>query len=132
MIGVIREYENSPNIKVFKSIPSKDFFSLMKNASLVIGNSSSGIVEAPSFHIPVINIGSRQDGRERAKGVIDTGYDKDAIKAAIKKALYDERFIKIVKTCRNPYEMGDAASKIATVLASIPINNRLLQKKLRY
>jgi UDP-hydrolysing UDP-N-acetyl-D-glucosamine 2-epimerase len=64
MIEVIKKY---PFIKAFKSIPHKEYLSLMKMASVLVGNSSSGIIEAPSFGLPVVNIGSRQEGRERAE-----------------------------------------------------------------
>ena len=63
MIEVIREYEKYPFIKMFKSIAHKEYLSLMSIASVIVGNSSSGIIEAPSFGLPAINIGSRQNGR---------------------------------------------------------------------
>jgi len=132
MIKVIQEYKNNPLIKPYRSIPSTEFFSLMKIAGAMIGNSSSGIVEAPSFSIPVINIGSRQDGREQAGNVINVRYDTIAIKRAIRKALFDKKFRDGICTTKNPYDRGDAASKIADVLAKVEINNNLLQKKLRY
>ncbi|MFA4825885.1 MAG: UDP-N-acetylglucosamine 2-epimerase [Methanoregula sp.] len=132
MINVIEEYAANPNIRTFKSIPSKDFFSLMKYAGAMVGNSSSGIVEAPSYHLPVINIGSRQAGRERGKNVLDVGCDSQKILQAIKKALFDEKFRSLIQKSKNPYDNGDAALKIANVLASVVIDKRLLQKQLRY
>lgn len=132
MIEVIREFEKKPDIRAYKTIQSVDFFSLMKNAVAIVGNSSSGIVEAPSFNLPTINIGSRQEGREQAGNVINVGYDKDEIKNAICKALSDKKFLKKVHTCKNPYDAGDAASRITEVLASVKIDHNLLQKKLRY
>jgi UDP-hydrolysing UDP-N-acetyl-D-glucosamine 2-epimerase len=132
MIKIIREFAQDPNIRPFKSIPSQDFFSLMKNAGAMIGNSSSGIVEAPSYHLPVINIGSRQAGRERGKNVLDVGYDSNEIGRAIRTALFDENFKTSLQTSKNPYYRGDSASKIADVLASVVIDRKLLQKQLRY
>jgi UDP-hydrolysing UDP-N-acetyl-D-glucosamine 2-epimerase len=132
MIEVVKEYEKYPFIKVFKSINYEEYLALMKMASVMVGNSSSGIIEAPSFGLPVVNIGSRQDGRQRAKNVIDVNYCKEEIVAAIRRALYEEDFIKIVKKCKNPYGNGKASFKIVRILSRIEINKRLLQKKMTY
>jgi UDP-hydrolysing UDP-N-acetyl-D-glucosamine 2-epimerase len=132
MIEVIKEYEKYPFIKAFKSISHKEYLSLMRIASVFIGNSSSGIIEAPSFGLPVVNIGSRQEGRQRAENVIDVDYDKEQIKAAIKKALYDEDFKEKVKNCKNPYGDGKAGIRIADILSKIKIDKNLLQKRLTY
>ena len=132
MIEVIKEYEKYLFIKAFKSIAHKEYLSLMRIASAMVGNSSSGIIEAPSFGLPVINIGSRQEGRERAENVIDRDYDKEKIKAAIKKALYDEDFKEKVKNCKNPYGDGTAGVRIADILSKIKIDKNLLEKKITY
>lgn len=132
MIEMIKKYEKYPFIKTFKSIPHKEYLSLMKIASVMVGNSSSGIIEAPSFGLPVINIGSRQEGRERAENVIDVDYDKEQIKTAIKKALYDKTFKEKVKNCKNPYGDGKAGARIADILSKIKIDKKLLQKRLTY
>ena len=132
MIEVIKEYEKHPFIKIFKNIPYKEYLSLMNIASVMVGNSSSGIIEAPSFGLPVVNIGTRQEGRQRAENVIDVDYDKEEIKAAIKKALYDEDFKEKVKNCKNPYGDGKAGVRIADILSKIKIDKKLLQKKITY
>jgi UDP-hydrolysing UDP-N-acetyl-D-glucosamine 2-epimerase len=132
MIEVITGYEKYPFIKTFKSIPHKEYISLMKIASVMVGNSSSGIIETSSFGLPVVNIGSRQAGRERAENVIDVDYDKERIKTAIKKSLYDENFKEKVKKCKSPYGNGKAGVRIADVLNKIKIDKKLLQKKLTY
>jgi len=132
MIEVIKEYEKYPVIKAFKSIPHKEYLSLMKIASVMVGNSSSGIIEAPSFGLPVVNIGSRQEGRERAENVIDVDYDKEQIETAIKKALDDENFKEKVKNCKSPYGDGKAGVRIADILSRIKIDKKLLQKRLTY
>ena len=132
MIEVIREFEGNPDIRTYRTIPSREFFSLMKYATALVGNSSSGIVEAPSLKLPVINIGTRQEGREQADNVINVGYKKEEILHAIDTVLCDTRFQKKVRGGKNPYDAGDAASKIADVLATVKINHTLLQKKLRY
>jgi len=132
MIEGIKRYDKYPFVKVFKSVPHKEYLSLMKMASAMVGNSSSGIIEAPSLGLPVINIGSRQEGRERAENVMDVGYDKEEIKAAIKEALYDEDFKAKVKNCKTPYGNGKAGVRIADILSKIKIDKNLLQKRLTY
>ena len=132
MIKVIKEYEKYLFINVFKNIPHIEYISLMKIVTAMVGNSSSGIVEAPSFGLPVINIGSRQEGRERAENVIDVDYDKEQIETAIKKALGDENFKEKVKKCKSPYGNGKAGVRIADILSKIKIDKKLLQKRLTY
>ena len=132
MIDVIKEYKKYIFIKTFKNIPHKEYLSLMRITSVMVGNSSSGIIEAPSLGLPVINIGSRQEGRERAENVIDVDYDREQIKIAIKKAFYDKDFKKKVKNCLNPYYRCKTGKHIADILSRIKIDKKLLQKKLTY
>jgi len=132
MIEVIKEYEKYPFIKTFRSVPHKEYLSFMKLASVMVGNSSSGIIEAPSFGLPVVNIGTRQMGRQRAENVIDVNYDRKEIKVAIQKALYDEKFREKVKGSKNFYGDGKAGIRIANVLSEIKIDKRLLEKRMTY
>lgn len=132
MIEVIKEHESYPFIKTFKSLPRKEYLSLMKAASVMVGNSSSGIVEAPSFGLPVVNVGIRQEGRERGRNVIDVGHNKQEIIKAIEKALTDKKFLVEVKKCESPYGEGKAAPRIAEILSKIEITAQLLQKKITY
>jgi GDP/UDP-N,N'-diacetylbacillosamine 2-epimerase (hydrolysing) len=132
IIEVIKEYDKYPFIKAFPSLPRREYLSLMKLASVMVGNSSSGIVEAPSFGLPVVNIGIRQQDRERGANVIDVGHDKLEIIKAIKKALTDSVFIKEVKKCRSPYGDGKASPRIAKILSQIETTPALLQKKITY
>jgi len=132
MIEVIKEYENCPFIKTFKSLPRKEYVSLMKLASVMVGNSSSGIIEAPSLGLPVVNIGIRQEGRERGKNVIDVGHNKQEIVKGIEKALADKEFLAKVKKCESPYGDGKAAPRVAEILGKIEVTPQLLQKKITY
>jgi UDP-N-acetylglucosamine 2-epimerase (non-hydrolysing)/GDP/UDP-N,N'-diacetylbacillosamine 2-epimerase (hydrolysing) len=133
MIKVINKYEKKyPFINSVKSAPRKEYLGLMRTASVLVGNSSSGIIEAPSFKLPVVNIGIRQEGREKSTNVIDVPHDKKLIAEAIKKALFDKDFLKQVKNCINPYGDGRAGKRIAEILARIKINSELLQKKMTY
>ena len=128
MINIIKEYNKYPFIRIYKNIPRKDYLGLMSLASVMVGNSSSGIIEAPSFHLPAVNIGGRQKGRERTINIIETVYNKEQIKKAIKKAVYDKNFREKVKKCSNPYGKGKAGIKIADILSKIKIDKKLLQK----
>lgn len=130
IIKTIKSYEKYPFITTFKNIPNKDYLSLMNIASVLVGNSSSGIIEAPSLGVPVINIGSRQDGRERGHNIIDVGYNRSEIRIAIDKAINDEEFKKLVKECQNPYGDGNASTKIVEILSGIQLDQALLNKQL--
>lgn len=104
----------------------------MKIANVLVGNSSSGIIEASSFHLPVVNIGIRQDGRQRGCNVLDVVHDRSKIIEAVNTALHDETFKRNVRQCTNPYGDGKAALRIAEVLVQVEINKALLQKKITY
>jgi len=127
IIKIIESYRKYPFIRIYKNIIHKDYLSLMKAASAMVGNSSSGIIEATPFSLPVVNIGSRQEGRERAENIIDADYDKEKIKKAIKKSLKER-----VKKCKNLYGNGRAGIKISEILSRIKIDKRLIQKKITY
>ena len=132
MIEVIKEYEHLPFLHTFKSLPHIEYLSLLNIADALVGNSSSGIIEASSFHLPVVNIGIRQEGRQRTNNVIDVASNKEQIIEAINNALYDETFKQKVNECINPYGDGKAGLRIAEVLAGIEIDQKLLQKKITY
>lgn len=120
--------QNYSKAQICVNLGQRAYLNLMKHASVMVGNSSSGIIEAPSFKLPVVNIGERQRGRVRAKNVIDVGYSKDEIYDAIKKALSPE-FKCNLKSLINPYGEGKASQIIVDVLKNIDINNQLLLKK---
>jgi UDP-N-acetylglucosamine 2-epimerase (non-hydrolysing)/GDP/UDP-N,N'-diacetylbacillosamine 2-epimerase (hydrolysing) len=134
IINIIDQYrQNFPGqIFAHKNIPFEDFLGLMKFASLMVGNSSSGIIESSSFHLPVVNIGDRQKGRERSTNVIDTPHDKQKIKKAVNFALQDENFKKSLSNCSNPYGDGNASQRIADILSRIPITPDIFRKKITY
>jgi len=115
-------------VHVLKNAGADLWFDLMSCAAAMIGNSSSGIAEAPSFELPVVNIGTRQAGFERAANVIDTGYDADEIIAAIRRATSAE-FRAGLKGLKNPYGDGHASEHIVETLRTIALDDRLLRKK---
>ena len=107
----------------------KNYLSLMRHAEFVIGNSSSGICETPSFHIPTVNIGDRQKGRLRAGSIIDCDDDEGSIVRAIDRALSND-FRVICKNSISPYGDGTASTKIAEkIYETIMQGNINLMKK---
>lgn len=102
-------------IHVFDSLGNLNYLSVMKLASVIIGNSSSGIIEAPSLKIPTVNIGRRQEGRLRADSVIDCIISENAIYCAIKKAL-SGKFKGVVQQCVSPYDADNASENIFNIL----------------
>lgn len=119
--------ESSENIKLYKSLGSKCYLSLMKDAEFVLGNSSSGIIEAPCFGIPTVNIGKRQSGRLQAESIINCEPQREAIEAAIQKAMSDE-FKKTAKVAVNPYGDGDTSIKIVETLKEALRNHEIHTK----
>ena len=132
IIEEIEKKRNPPFVRIFKNLPHDLYLGLLKYASVLVGNSSSGIIEAPSYRLPVVNIGIRQEGRQRSTNIIDAPHDKKAIARAIRKALYDKEFRTQVKRCRNPYGDGKAGARMAKILSKIKINHKLLQKRITY
>jgi len=109
------------------------YLSCLTHCDLMIGNSSSGLIEAPSFKLPVVNIGDRQKGRLKAANVINTGYEMTSIKEGIDQALSPEFKLSLQELC-NPYEanaQGNASFQIKEVLKSIKLDETLLKKTFR-
>jgi len=127
--GIIRYWrENSRDTRllIHKDVDRPTFLGLLRNAAVLIGNSSSGIIEAGSFGTPVVDIGTRQRGRQLWPGVINVPYQQSRIRAAILAAMRRPRHID------NPYGGGPTGRKIADILSRIQINDRLLRKIIAY
>ena len=126
---LIREFvDRSHNARLVDNLGTELYVNLMEQASVMVGNSSSGIIEAPSLGLPVVNIGLRQAGRVRAGNVIDVAEDRAGIVASIRTAL-TPAFRDHARECANPYYAGaPAAGMIAKRLASIPLDERLTMK----
>lgn len=132
MIKAIKQRENRSFLTTRKSIPHGDYLGLMKVASVLVGNSSSGIIEASSFGLPVVNIGSRQVGREKGANVLDVSPEKNAIKRSIEKALFDMQFRDSVRRGNNIYGDGHASERIIRVLKNIRLENVIMTKRMTY
>lgn len=100
----------------------------MKYATFVLGNSSSGIIEASALHVPTVNVGDRQRGRLQAESIINCGESTDAIITAINTALSDEH-MRICQTVISPYGDGHAAERIANKAIEIVMHGRIDLKK---
>jgi UDP-hydrolysing UDP-N-acetyl-D-glucosamine 2-epimerase len=116
-----------PDTHVFVNLDAVAYWSLLGHADALIGNSSSGIMEAASFALPVVNVGIRQQGRERARNVIDTLADPVAIRSALERAL-NPPFRSSLAGMVNPYGDGTAAENIAHVLATVPLGELLVKQ----
>jgi UDP-hydrolysing UDP-N-acetyl-D-glucosamine 2-epimerase len=110
------------------NLGSRRYFSLMRWAAAMVGNSSSGIIEAPSFGLPVVNLGARQQGRTRAANVIDVALDSEAVVQAIQKVL-EPSFKASLQDIISPYYRGGAAATVLDRLAAVDLGQRLLVKE---
>lgn len=120
--------QNSERACAFMSLGQKRYLSALKYCRIVIGNSSSGIIEAPSFGKPIINIGDRQKGRICADSVINCGYTQQEIQQAMETALTKE-FENKASNCRNPYEKENTAANIISVIKDYLLNDKIKLKK---
>ena len=124
----IKQFANSHNfVRIFSSLPRSDFLCLIKNCGVLVGNSSSGLIEASYFGTPVVNIGVRQQGREKGKNVFDAKSEsvisiKRTISHALKKNISRSYL----------YGIGNTSQKIVRHLEKIKLNCKLVEKQLTY
>jgi len=124
--------EKNKDAYVFSSLGQRRYLSLLNYADIMVGNSSSGIIESSTFKLPVVNIGNRQKGRLRSNNIIDTGYSKKEIVAGINKALFNEKFKLGLNDIENIYGDGTTSLQVTWILKTIDIGKKLLEKKLTY
>jgi UDP-N-acetylglucosamine 2-epimerase (non-hydrolysing)/GDP/UDP-N,N'-diacetylbacillosamine 2-epimerase (hydrolysing) len=117
-----------PPARLVKNLGTQTYFSLMNIAAAMVGNSSSGIIEAASFRLPVVNVGLRQAGRHRPPNVIDVPADGTQIRDAIDLALGDS-FRDGLTDLTNPYDQGGASRIIVDCLRNIDLDEKLIVKK---
>jgi UDP-N-acetylglucosamine 2-epimerase (non-hydrolysing)/GDP/UDP-N,N'-diacetylbacillosamine 2-epimerase (hydrolysing) len=116
-----------PHTHIFVNLDPIAYWSLLGQVDALIGNSSSGIMEAASFALPAVNVGLRQQGRERARNVIDAPAETAAILRALNQAL-DPEFRRTLRGMENPYGDGTAAETIARVLTTVPLDGILIKQ----
>lgn len=127
---MLRNYaETNANVYFTLSLGVKRYLSAIKYASFVLGNSSSGLIEAPSFKIPTINVGNRQKGRIRGDSVIDCAADRESIIKAVGYAM-TETFQKKIADSINPYGDGKTSEKVVQIIKEQLLESNInLQKK---
>jgi UDP-N-acetylglucosamine 2-epimerase (non-hydrolysing)/GDP/UDP-N,N'-diacetylbacillosamine 2-epimerase (hydrolysing) len=126
---MIAEYvEERPSAWLVDNLGTQAYFSLMAVAAAMVGNSSSGIIEAPSLGLPVVNIGTRQAGRVRGANIIDVGYERAAVLEGIRQAVRPE-FRESLRQVPNPYDRGRASDMIVERLKTVPLDDNLVMKR---
>lgn len=125
---IIQRIQDS-KVKSVETLSISEYVNLLKSSEGLIGNSSSGIHEASTFNIPVVNIGTRQQGRLRPLNVIDVGHNIDEIVYAINKC---KEMRQANMSFENPYGQGDSAQQIVDLLKNIEISKKIIQKRITY
>jgi GDP/UDP-N,N'-diacetylbacillosamine 2-epimerase (hydrolysing) len=118
------------HVIVFDNLPRPAFLGLLRDAAVLVGNSSSGIIEAASFGTPVIDVGPRQAGRERGENVTTVPFRQADIRSALTRIWNNGKPLRFPK--KNPYGRGDTARRIARVLANVELSPRLRRKLIAY
>ena len=127
--NIIKTIKN--NLNFTSTLKLKEYKTLLSHCRLLVGN-SSGIHEAASFKKPVINIGSRQNGRLKPKNVIDVSYNRKQISDKIKFILNNKNFKRSLQNLKNPYGDGKSAKRILKYLKTIDISRNIIQKQITY
>lgn len=117
---------------VFANLKREDYLGVMKLAACMIGNSSSGLIEAPSFELPAVNLGRRQHRRMQGRNVINAAFEEAGIVSAVHNALSEEFRVGLRGNCANPYGDGRASERILKVLMDTEITDQILVKSLTY
>jgi GDP/UDP-N,N'-diacetylbacillosamine 2-epimerase (hydrolysing) len=129
--AVYNQYKQHSNIKFIENFNHLDYLTVLKHSLALIGNSSSGIIEAASFHVPVLNIGNRQKGRERSGNVVDVTTASEDIEKGINQVL-SESFRQNVLKVSNVYGDGKASERIVEVIKNLTIDDTILNKIIAY
>jgi UDP-hydrolysing UDP-N-acetyl-D-glucosamine 2-epimerase len=119
---------HQPTGRLLVNLDHRLYLSLLRHSAALVGNSSSGIIEAASLGLPVVNIGIRQKGRDHAANVLDVPASASAIRAAISRAL-SPKFRKAIQSLDNPYGDGRASRKIVELLTTVSLGEKLLFKR---
>src|SRR5581483_7779861 len=116
------------NARLVPSLGAETYYALLRASIAMVGNSSSGLIEAPTFRLPVVNVGARQEGRLRAANVIDAAADEEAVLDAIRRAVTSE-FRQGLRGLTNPYGDCHASDRILATLKQHPADGMLLRKR---
>ena len=134
LISVISDFvRDNHNYYNFANLPRDIFINLLRNADLLIGNSSAGLLEAPLLKLPTINVGERQRERKHSSNVIFVPFNEKKIQQAIKKSLYDSEHLKKVNDAKSIYGDGKSGQRIANILVRFTdMKSKLLAKDITY
>ncbi len=125
---ITRHAQSTPRFHFVPHLPHRFYLALLREAAVLVGNTSSGLIEAPSFALPFVEVGTRQKGRERGDNVISVDYDPGDIRRAIAEAL-DPNYRRSIANSPNPYGDGRASERIARQLRDTPLGYELIQKR---
>ena len=126
------EYRKKPGFHIEKSLGRVNYLSFIPQTTLVVGNSSSGLLETAHFKVPCINVGLRQEGRERGHNVVDVPQDQNAIAAELRRILSDAAYRESLQRAENPFGEGRCAEIVVSVLKQTAHDSHLLAKQLTY
>ena len=131
--SVIKAFEDGSFDKLYtyRNVPREDYAGFLENALCIVGNSSSGLLEAPTFGLPAVNIGRRQEGRCQGANVINCDHDYESIYKSINQAISND-FRSSLIGMKNPYGDGKSSSRIIDILQSIEVDDRLINKELAF
>lgn len=132
MIEVINQEKANPLFRIYPNLDYSQFLALEKEAAVWVGNSSAAMIESSSFGVPVVNIGTRQLGRQRGGNVIDTGYDRNEIASALGQSLNNKEYRARIKRLKNPWGDGMTGPRVARILEELTIDSNLLTKQISY
>ena len=132
ILAIIERQRSHDRIVAVPNLDREDYLTVLANAACLVGNSSSGLLEAPTFRIPVVNIGNRQRGRPQALNIVNTSYDPADIERAIRFVLTDAKFRDDCSRAVNPFGDGKSAERIVGILRDIRIDEALLDKQTTY
>lgn len=132
IIEVIDREKENPLFRIIPSLEHKQFLALEREAAVWVGNSSGALIESSSFKIPVVNIGTRQFGRQRGENVIDAGYNASEIARAIEKSLNDKEYRKKLAKIANPWGDGKTGPRVTKIIENMVIDDRLMAKQISY
>ena len=123
-LRMFREKNPEANVHFYRNFPAEDYARLLNNAACIVGNSSSALREGAFLGVPAVNVGTRQQGRERGSNVLDADYDANAIEAALRAQIAHGRY-----PCSTLFGDGQSGRRVANVLADAEIS---IQKRLAY
>jgi GDP/UDP-N,N'-diacetylbacillosamine 2-epimerase (hydrolysing) len=132
ILAIIERKHTHDRIVAVPNLDREDYLTVLANASCLVGNSSSGLLEAPTFRIPVVNIGNRQRGRPQASNIVNASYEPHDIERAIRFVLNDAKFRDACSRAVNPFGDGKSAERIVGILRDIRIDEALLDKQTTY